>query len=241
MTIIAIPSYNDPKSLIKCVKKIKETSPESKIYVVEQTSKTDVDVDKYVHYPEPLGVGKARRIVTDLIIKDHPDEIIVHVDDNTTVGKFAIDKLEKAMKTYPEFAWIGALNAFKHWLVGAGNSVEKLENEIIFTHSIGANLAALNPSFAKKHGHFKDMLVREDFELCGNAWSNGWYVGMIDVNLGHTRNTKSRTIDHPFHPKSEEFLSANAMIASLYPDHFKLIKNRQIRRKFKFPEKTYRI
>ena len=87
MAVIAIPSYNDPKSLIKCVKKIKETSPNSKIYVVEQKSKTDVDVDKYVHYPEPLGVGKARQMVTEYIMKDYPNEIIIHMDDNTYVNK----------------------------------------------------------------------------------------------------------------------------------------------------------
>ena len=241
MAVIAIPSYNDPKSLIKCVKKIKETSPNSKIYVVEQKSKTDVDVDKYVHYPEPLGVGKARQMVTEYIMKDYPNEIIIHMDDNTYVNKGSIDKLESAMINNKEFAYIGDCSGFKRWMISGGMSLEDLNSKIHFCPHVGGYFSAINPEFIKLYGHFSNMIVREDVELCAKAWANGWWVGMINAGISHTRGTKARTEEHPFHPKSKEMVTANEMISMKYPDHFKATKDGKLRRTFKFPDKTYRI
>ena len=240
--IIAIPSMNRSKMLTRCVNQVKLTSPQSKIYVIEQQSKTELEVDQYFHYDEPLGIGKARAIITEKIHKDHPESIIIHLDDNTFIGEGAIDKVQKTMKKYNKFAWIGALNAFKVWKIASGMTKEEAESNVHFAPHIGAYFAAINPEFISEHGNFrKDFIVREDVEMCARAWATGWYVGMIDVNINHARE-KGRAEDHPFHPRSKEMFEANGKIKSFYPDHFKTTKgNKQLRRRFKFPDETFLI
>jgi len=242
--VVAIPSYNDPKSLRRCVRSIRKYSPCISIYVVEQVSHTkDIidDVTFYKHHPSQLGVGMARKVVTNYVLRDHPGSVIIHMDDDTVVhGSGVMEKANQIIRQYPEFAWVGALGAFKHWYISGGMSQDDIINKIHFCTNIGAGFAAINPEFIKKHGHFDhSFITKEDVELCSRAWANGWFVGMVDIQIRSPR--KKRDISHPFHPKSEQYLSANEKIASLYHGHFKLVGNRKLRKRFDFPEESFTL
>jgi GT2 family glycosyltransferase len=237
---IAIPSYNSPKSLVKCIENIQKHSPDSRIYVCEDVTRTNVDVHWYCHNPVPVGVGGARRLLTEEILKEYPDDILLQLDDNSKVGEGAIDRVRTAMENNPEFAWIGALNAYKHWMVSSGISMLSIEEDIHFINCIGACFSAINPRFIHQCGNFSYLAVREDAEMCFRAWANGWYVGMIDVKFTHTR-AKNRTVDNPFHPKSKTWKICCQYIAATYPNHAKFMGKNKLGKLFKFPEEVYKV
>jgi len=237
---IAIPSYNNPKSLVKCIENIQKHSPDSRIYVCEDETRTNIDVHWYCHNPVPVGVGAARRVLTENILKEYPDDILLQLDDNSKVGEGAIDRVKTAMENNPEFAWIGALNAYKHWVISSGISLKRIEEDIHFCNHIGACFAAINPRFLHQCGNFSFLITKEDVEMCFRAWANNWYVGMIDVNFTHTRG-KERDETHPFHPDSKAVLGANLYIANEYPAHVKLLGKNKLGKLFKFPEEVYKV
>ena len=239
---VCIPTMNRTKLLTRFVKNYIENCKMKTDFVFVNSNVDEVSVNENIkemiegagntfvdHYTPPNSVGEARKIAFD-IAQDIGNEYVLSGDDDSRVGKLAIEKMLAPLFGDERFWKIGHLGGYRCFMR------DFKPNEIRF-HAIIGVLWATKLSVIDKIGNLDPTLTsREDNEWGARIWFNGGWTAIVDADVKHTRHQPlefgQRTIPENY---TEGWMKACELIEERYPTIFKN-RNGKLYRQFKFPD-----
>lgn len=250
---VVIPTYNRPKLRKRCLLSIavNVSVPVTAVVVDNSDERYRTSNDEIqklladsphtgirVELPPACGVGMARDegVGTSLWAGcDH----VVNIDDDTIVGKGAIETLVSIQQQEPLFGQVGA--------AGTLDRIGRKQGEVWFQAG-SAGCLCHSRQFLEQAGSFDpDFDIREDGEISFRVWDEGFYVGTALVDVVNKRHQPYLTADGRQATKqhhkmgSPEWMEACHEIARRYPDLVWVTSDGKIRRKFKFPNVKYSL
>ena len=197
--------------------------------MIEESGNTFID-----HYTPPNTVGEARKIGFD-IAKDLGNEYVLTGDDDSRIGKLAIEKMLAPLFCDDRFWKIGHLGGYRCFMR------DFKSNEVRF-HAIIGVLWATKLSVIEQIGNIDPALTsREDNEWGARIWHHGGWTAIVDADVKHTRHQPlefgQRTIPENY---TEGWMTACKLIEERYP---KIFKNRdgKLYKQFEYPDIKFNL
>jgi glycosyltransferase involved in cell wall biosynthesis len=244
---VCIPTMNRKKLLTRFVKSYVTNCPIKTDFIFINSNDNKVCVDDEIEsliigsgntfvdeYNGEGSVGAARKAGFDIAL-DIGNELIFSGDDDSRVGKMAIEKMLAPIIQDNRFWKVGHLGGYRAFM----RDFDPME---IRFHAVIGVLWVTRKSVIEDIGSVDVKLkVREDCEFAARMWHNGGWTAIVDADIKHARHqpieSGKRTIPEN---KSEEWNDACNLIESRYPTIFKN-KGGKLYRQFKWPEHKFKL